>query len=244
MKEICGWQWFDFEEVSSTNDEAIRQSAEMRDGACFVVTARRQTAGRGRRGRSWLGFEGNLFMSLGFPAGVGDFSIYVFVSSLSLFNVIKLLSNDVDVKLELKWPNDVLLNGAKVSGILLEKGAGDYLIAGVGVNVAFSPAAGEMPYATTSLAACGIRITREVLLQKYLAEWNKTVMLWQTKGFGVLRSQWLKNAQGLGKEISVTLGKNVRKGIFKGIDEDGALLLNEDGRVVRIMAGDVWIEKD
>lgn len=244
MQKIDNWQWLEFDELPSTNDKAKELVEQGDNGELWVVTAERQTAGRGRLGRKWQGLEGNLFMSLAMPADWASLNIYVFMSSLTLFNIIKRLNNNVNVKLELKWPNDVLLNGAKISGILLEKAARDYLIVGVGVNVKASPAPEDTPYPTTNLAACGFDIDRLELLRYYLAEWNHNLTIWREQGAAVIKNMWLQNAKGLNEEIAVNLGKRIEKGVFVGVDDNGALLLKQGDKEIKIMAGDIWFNED
>ena len=243
-QKIEGWLWQEFDELQSTNDKAKELVEQGDNDELWVVTAKRQTEGRGRLGRKWQGFEGNLFMSLAMPADWANLNIYVFMSSLTLFNIINKLKFNINVKLELKWPNDVLLNGAKISGILLEKAARDYLIVGVGVNVKASPQPGETPYQTTNLAACGFDIDRLELLRYYLAEWNHNLEIWKQQGAAVIKDMWLKNAKGLNEEITVNLGKRIENGIFVGVDDNGALLLKQGENVMKILAGDIWFNED
>ena len=244
MQKIENWQWLEFEELPSTNDKAKELAEQGSNGELWVVTAKRQTAGRGRLGRAWKGFEGNLFMSLAMPADWTKLNIYVFISSLTLFNIINRLKSNINVKLELKWPNDVLLNGAKISGILLEKAARDYLIVGVGVNVKVSPELAETPYPTTNLAACGFDIDRLELLRYYLAEWNHNLTIWREQGVAAIKNMWLQNAKGLNEEIAVNLGKRIEKGVFVGVDDNGALRLKQGDKEIKIMAGDIWFNED
>ena len=244
MEVIDGWKWLEFEELQSTNDKAKELAEQGAEGELWVVTAKRQTAGRGRLGRQWQSLEGNLFMSLAMPADMADLSVYVFISSLSLLNIINILKGNINAKVELKWPNDVLLNGAKVSGILLEKAANGYLIVGVGVNVKASPKPDETPYLTTNLAACGFDIDRLELLRYYLAEWKHNMNIWKQQGAAQIKNMWLENAKGLNEEVMVNLGKRIEKGIFAGVADDGALLLRQGEKVVRILAGDIGMNED
>ena len=126
MPEIGKWQWFDYDDADSTNDTALTLSQNP-SAEYFVVTAKRQHNGRGRRGRSWISQEGNLFMSLGLPFDINDINALVFITALSLFEAVA--SQSPQGCLQLKWPNDVLFNNQKISGILLEKGFQNYIAA-------------------------------------------------------------------------------------------------------------------
>jgi BirA family biotin operon repressor/biotin-[acetyl-CoA-carboxylase] ligase len=142
-----------------------------------------------------------------------------------------------------KWPNDVLLDGAKVAGILLEAvedaGRCDWLIVGMGANVASAPASG-LAYPATSLAAAGISLTPEDLLRLWLAELHHRLPFWETGGFAALRRDWLERAHGLGTIASVRLGDELVTGRFADLGEDGAILIeNELGCIARYTAGDI-----
>ncbi|MBP5215339.1 MAG: biotin--[acetyl-CoA-carboxylase] ligase [Alphaproteobacteria bacterium] len=231
------WKIVCFEEVGSTNDVAQQYSSQGVAGKT-VIRALSQTAGRGRRGRSWQSLQGNLFFSLLLEFAVEQSAKLVLASSLSVLETVKKFSNKADVCL--KWPNDVLLNGAKVCGILLEKGAGKYMIIGIGVNVKQSPKSGDLLYPTTSLAEANIEVTPEDFLESFLADFDKNLQ----REFAELREIWLKYATGVGKEIAVRQNGKDEKGIFCGIDENGNLLLQNKNGLKKIMAGDVFfIEK-
>lgn len=244
MKMIENWMWLDFDALESTNTQALEWSKSAVSGQCCVVTAKKQTAGRGRRGRSWIGLEGNLFMSLVFETAPCDVSKFVFISSLSLLNTINKLKKNIVVDIKTKWPNDVLLNGAKVSGILLEKGEGDFLISGIGINIAHAPQDDTLLYPVVSLGELGIKVDCHVFLKEFLRQWNKLLDLWHNQGFQAVLDIWLKSAKSLGEEIVVKNENKIIKGIFTGVDENGALLLSKDGEVVKILAGDVFFNEE
>lgn len=233
------WHVVLFDELESTNDTAFEYSEKI-SGGCYVIQAKKQTNGRGRRGRSWISSEGNLFFSLLLEFDIKNLGALVVICALSLLQSIKQLKPDADVLL--KWPNDVLLNGKKVSGILLEKAAGNYMIAGIGVNVKNSPDSKDMLYPVISLKEAGIDISADDLLKLYLKIFCDNVNLYLEKGFEVLRRQWLENAKGIGKKITVRQDENIEKGIFKGIDEKADLLLEKNGEISKILVGDVFYE--
>lgn len=242
MTDILGWEWIDFDELGSTNDKARELTAEP-PAKRFVVTAETQNKGRGRRGRNWVGLKGNLFSTYALPLDIRLLGQFVFVISLSLQQTIKEMAPQADVKL--KWPNDVLVNGAKISGILLEKGEGEYIIAGIGVNIIAAPgAASGLLYQATSLKEAGIETDRVSFLKAYLKRLNGFLELWEHQGFVAVRDLWLQNARGLGTEITVTTEKEVKRGIFRGVDDDGLLLLEKAGHLTKIYAGDVFYKEE
>lgn len=233
------WKYFEFKEVGSTNDK-IREYCQS-EGQCVVVRADIQTAGRGRWGRSWQSAAGNLFFSAAFEFDIKEAGKLAFICSLSLLQALKKIAPSADILL--KWPNDVLLNGAKVSGILLEKGEGNYIIAGIGVNVAVAPKVENAVYKITSLADAAIKTTAPELMLLFMESFSQNLSLLQTKGFAVLRTEWLKYAKNLGKEIIVRQNGKEWKGVFAGIDEDAVLLMQTPAGVRKILAGDVFFEE-
>lgn len=233
------WKYFEFKEVGSTNDK-IREYCQS-EGQCVVVRADTQTAGRGRWGRSWQSEAGNLFFSAAFEFDIKEAGKLAFICSLSLLQALKKIAPSADILL--KWPNDVLLNGAKVSGILLEKGEGNYIIAGIGVNVAVAPKVENAVYKITSLADAAIKTTAPELMLLFMESFSQNLSLLQTKGFAVLRTEWLKYAKNLGKEIIVRQNGKEWKGVFAGIDEDAVLLMQTPAGVRKILAGDVFFEE-
>lgn len=242
MTRLGEWYWQDLATVGSTNDAAALLSRNPPAQKC-VVSAREQTAGRGRRGRSWLSLPGNLFMSLLLPGTLQDMNFLPFAVSLSLFKTIKQLSPELEVGL--KWPNDVLVRGAKVSGILLEKTENPYIIIGIGVNLAASPRGDKnLLYPVIGLGDCGIKIDRCSFLKLYLRQFDETMALLERQGFAPVREQWLQQALNLGREITVHMENTAFEGIFKGLSESGALLLERNGRIEKIYAGDVFIKKE
>jgi BirA family transcriptional regulator, biotin operon repressor / biotin---[acetyl-CoA-carboxylase] ligase len=229
-------------EVGSTNDWLMERVAELPDG--HWVRADRQTAGRGRRGRVWNDGAGNLMTSVLVKAK-GPVQQLSFVAAVALREAIIAATNGVQglspcppEALLLKWPNDLLLNGRKVSGILLE-GSGEAVIIGLGVNLASHPEGTERP--ATSLGAAGIALgPRElhIALVASFAVWRER---WARQGFAPVRAEWLRHAGGLGERIVARLGDESIEGRFDGLDGDGALLLGlDDGATRAIHAGEVF----
>ncbi len=234
------WQHFDFNELTSTNDLALALSGSAA-GQKLAITAVRQTGGRGRRGRSWVCLEGNLFLSLAIPFAAEQSAALVLASSLALLEAVKSLDQNADVVL--KWPNDVLLNGGKISGILLEKGDAGYMIIGIGVNIKAAPAGGTL-YPTTSLDAAGINIDREEFKEIYLRCFDALMSLWSEQGMKVLVEKWQKHAKGIGQNITVRLPKITKTGVFTGLNDEGMLILQTPAGCEVIGAGDVFFDDE
>jgi len=229
------------QELDSTNDEA-RRMAEGGEAGPLWITAVRQTRGRGRRGRVWDGGEGNLAATLllrskAAQAVIGQLS---FVAALAVAEMA--LQFAPDAVIQVKWPNDVLGNGKKLAGILLESGRnpeGHWLAIGVGVNLASFPTGTEFP--ATSLAQMGIAPpSPDIALSVLAARFAHWYDVWMSEGFETARTAWLARAGGLGTTIRARLPTETREGVFEGIDAGGALLLNEQGHVRAIAAGEVF----
>lgn len=231
------------DEVPSTNDEALGLAAGGAEEGT-LVTARRQTRGRGRRGRRWHSPEGNLHLSLVLrpPGGAGAAVAIAFAAALAVAESIEDLLPDAD-PVEVKWPNDVLLGGRKAAGVLVEAAPPDgaAVVLGVGVNLASAPAG--TPYPATALARPGapppaVEEALAVFCRRFLDRYNR----WRKEGFAPLRRDWLGRARGLGQPLAVDVEGRRFDGTFTGIDEDGALCLDLGaGGVKKITAGDVGV---
>lgn len=234
--------------TGSTNDEAMRLAAE---GAAegTVIWADSQTAGRGRRGRVWQSPEGNLHISIILrpAAPIGRLGQLGFAAALAIAETAEALLPPGAV-IQCKWPNDVLIDGRKTAGLLLETdtradGAVAWLVLGVGINVASHPAATEFP--ATSLAAAGGKAGVAEVLSLFAQRFHNWYEIWRRTGFPLLRAAWLGRAAGLGGPIRVRLENRTLDGVFSGLDEGGALLLHSAGfgagaPAQRITAGDVF----
>ena len=238
-----GYGLKEFVEIDSTNEEARRLAANGERGPVWI-TAGHQTAGRGRRGRKWESPTGNLaatlLLSPGKPAS--ECAQLSFVSALAVLDTIASFTPDAEVKV--KWPNDVLANGRKIAGILLEsasQGADPVFLAiGIGMNLKTHPSDTEFP--ATSLASLGLAapLPRHALLE-LAGPFAKWYDIWRADGFSPIRDAWLARAAGLGTRIRARLTNEETMGVFEGIDETGALLLREtQDRVRTIAAGEVF----
>ncbi len=241
LTELKTWLWVDYDEIGSTNDEALRLSKDLLPNQKIVITAQKQSKGRGRRGRSWISLDGNLFMSMLFSWPLEDCGAITFMVSLALLNTVLKLSPQASVGL--KWPNDVLLNNHKLSGILLERGEKNSLVIGIGVNIKNAPSGNNMLYPATSLKAQGVACDRITFLKQYLQEFDNICEKYKQEGLSSIVELWKQKAVGLGQKIIVRTPKMEEKGIFANINHDGMLQLKmNDGTIKTISAGDVFFD--
>lgn len=231
-------------ETASTNDDARRLAAE---GAAegTLVWAERQTSGRGRRGRRWESPAGNLYMSLllrpKLPlAKAGQVG---FLAALAIAETCAELLPQRAIAC--KWPNDVLIEGRKIAGLLLETeaqpdGTADWLVLGLGVNVASHPEGMEFP--ATSLKAQGADIDAAAVLAGVTNRFALWYRRWLADGFAPVREAWLARAAGIGGPVRVRFETRTEEGVFAGLDGEGALLLHKAGESapMRVTAGDLF----
>jgi BirA family biotin operon repressor/biotin-[acetyl-CoA-carboxylase] ligase len=229
-----------FDTLDSTNDELKRLAANGALGGT-VVAAGVQHKGRGRHDRTWASEPGNLHLSI---LTVPDTPISQtlqlnFVAALALVDAVDQMAPDLAGRLSLKWPNDLMLDGKKCAGILLESDGSGWLVVGFGLNVIAAP---KIPGRTTA-ALADVRPVPDAgaFAQALVWAWQAGLTVWQSRGFEPARQRWLSRAMNLGKPITVQLADRVMTGIFEGLDEDGALLLNENGKKTSIMTGEVIV---
>lgn len=239
-----GFYLHELEAVDSTNEEAKRLADKGAQSGALVL-ARTQTAGRGRRGRAWSSPIGNMFSSLLLrpTCSLADAARLTFLIAVALAEAVETVTGG-QVRPDCKWPNDLMVNGRKISGILLESASNkgsetDYLVIGAGVNVAFFPDDAERP--TTSLAALGAPVAVDDLVACYVARVAHWLPIWEKDGFAPIRDAWLMRGYGLGKPIVARLTERELEGTFVGLDDDGSLILRENSGVEhRIGAGEVF----
>lgn len=229
------------EDVGSTNDEARRLALSGAAADLVVVTAQRQSQGRGRRGREWISPVGNLFFSLliKLDGNLAEAAQLGFAAAAAQVQAFQELGLGADFAA--KWPNDVLVGMDKCSGMLLEPVDRDWLILGIGVNVVAAPPKGSTPYPATCLADLGYAGDKDQILAAILTNLLPLIQGWRTRGFGPIRDAWLAVARGVGGEIVVRLDRETLTGQFAGLDVDGALVLDQRQLGIRrILAGDVY----
>lgn len=231
-----------YDSLGSTSDEAKLLAA---DGAPHgrTVWALQQTGGRGRLDRNWVSPRGNLFVSIVLrpespPAQAAELG---FVAAVAVAETLDDFLAGAG-RIALKWPNDVLVDGAKISGILLEARSGaiglvDWVVLGIGINVAAAPD-GTL-YPATCLGRFGTAPPLAQVLEnlaRHLAAW---LARWETEGFTPVRAAWLARARGLGEALDIRHGAEAVSGRFLDLDLDGALILETATGTRRVTAGDV-----
>jgi BirA family biotin operon repressor/biotin-[acetyl-CoA-carboxylase] ligase len=230
------------ETVGSTNAEALARARAGERGP-FWITAVTQTSGRGRGGRTWVSPPGNLYATvlLTEPCTPAQAPQLAFVSGLALHDAVARCAPGLAAKLALKWPNDLLLGGAKLAGILIESESGPaFSVAiGIGVNCASHP--DDTPYPATDLRRAGADIAPATLLSALSASMQRRLSQWQRgDSFAQVRADWLARAAALGEQIKVRLPDREFAGRFGGLDDAGRLLVEQDGQLVPVTAGDVF----
>lgn len=233
------------DEADSTSTMAKRLcAAGAEDGT--LVWALRQTAGRGRLSRTWISPHGNLYVSLILRPDIDATRAtgLTFAAAVAVADAVAtLLGGDAGVRC--KWPNDVLASGRKIAGILLESETGaagrlEWVVIGIGLNVASHPPDGETLYPATSLAAEGAgAVGVEQALSVLCGSLDHWLRRWAEGGFAPVRRAWIERAYDLGGPVAIRCGDDAVRGVFRGLDDDGALILDQGGAVRRITAGDV-----
>ena len=232
----------ELQSTSSTNDFALDliRSGQGRDG--LVIWAKEQTKGRGRRGRVWISPPGNLHCSmiLDVKGRRAEAAQIGFVAAVALVDALRLLMSVPTF--QCKWPNDVMADGVKLAGMLLESEGKDWLVLGLGVDVVHAPPSDVIERPATSLALLGFTGSAKEVLERFtvcMAEW---LVCWRRDGFVPIRSAWLDRAIGLGGPITVRLETQTTTGTFVDLKDDGALVMKDDwGQDHVILAGDVFV---
>jgi len=234
-----------FDTLGSTNAEALARARAGEQGPLWI-TAACQTAGRGRRGRSFVSERGNLYASLLMTnaSPVDRAAELAFVAALAAHDAVVEAAAEIGPRLTVKWPNDLLCDGAKLAGILVEgesaTGRPLVTVVGIGINCAHHPAHTDHP--AIDLLAAGKHVTPEVLftalsraMLQRLKEWDRG------RGFAATRAAWLARAANLGMPVRVNLADRQLEGRFETLDPFGRLLLRlGDGTVEIVTAGDVF----
>jgi BirA family biotin operon repressor/biotin-[acetyl-CoA-carboxylase] ligase len=247
----AGYKLAASERTGSTNTDAIESVRAGERGPIWFVTSE-QTAGRGRRQRTWISPRGNLAASvleiinvapavaatIGFAAGLAEEAA---LEKVSLEAALRLGPDRP--RYALKWPNDVLANGKKLVGIGLEAEAvGDRLavVVGIGTNIVAAPEGTPTP--AVSLAALGVQISAEELFSALTDSWVEFRGIWDNgRGFAEIRKLWLERAAGLGEKVAINTGTKTLEGIFDTIDDTGCLIVHTaDGRRLPVAAGEVF----
>lgn len=240
-----GWALTRLPSTASTNAD-LRALAISGAPEGTVIWAEEQTAGRGRQEREWKSGGVNLLFSvLARPdCGIAEAGQLSFLSAVAMAEAVEVVAPNV--RLQCKWPNDLLGRYGKLCGILLE-GCGiregdkiDGVVVGIGLNMDWKPE-GETLYPASSLAREGAETSREAVLEAFLARFSAWLGRWRAEGFAPLREAWLARAKGLGGPVTVRLPDETMQGTFETLDADGALVLSGQPEGKRLIhAGDVF----
>lgn len=244
---ISDYHLLSFDELDSTNEEAKRL-ARAGGGHGAVIWAKKQSEGKGRLGRTWLSADGNLFVSILLQPEkpLAELAELSFVAALAALEAVTPLL-DEDKKLQTKWPNDILLDGRKLGGILLESFRTDnsektWVVVGVGINVDSFPARTEFP--ATCLKEAGVElVSAKIILSRFIHHFIERYDEWNAKGFSTIRKSWLVHAWGLKEKLVARLPDGQMEGIFDTIDANGGLsLILDDGKKQTIHAADIFAQ--
>ncbi|UMM63380.1 biotin--[acetyl-CoA-carboxylase] ligase [Aristophania vespae] len=240
------WRFEIYDALTSTLD-FCRKRASLNEKAGLVVIAHEQSAARGTRGRKWSSDRGNLALTfLLYEDEEGKLlSVLPFIAALALYDACiesAPISHKIASQFQLKWPNDLLLNGRKLSGILIESGyneRGRWVNVGIGVNLVSAPQLSDRATASFSeIVPPPYNVTFAKLIIKSVTKWLKR---WQDEGNDVIYRSWLSYAHPVGSRIRVSRSNDILSGFFNGIDSHGRLLLQqEDGYIIPVATGDVF----
>jgi BirA family biotin operon repressor/biotin-[acetyl-CoA-carboxylase] ligase len=226
-----------FKELDGTNAEALRLGCP--DG--LVIVSKSQTAGRGRQQRVWRSPPGNLYATICIqPADFRHVGQLAFVAALAVFDTVSELAPKGEFAL--KWPNDVLWGGRKLSGILIESGPSGGFAVGIGINLLHAPRDEEVRFPATSLKTVSDQETSpEMCIEPLCRHFDRWYRCWCTDGFAPLRAEWLASAHGIGDTIAASTSSGKVEGLFEGLDDEGALILIDvGGNRHAVSAGDVF----
>ncbi|MDD9909832.1 MAG: biotin--[acetyl-CoA-carboxylase] ligase [Ahrensia sp.] len=243
---LPGWWRDERAAVGSTNDEAMDWFRNGDSGQLWV-TGTEQKTGKGRRNRAWHSPPGNLYASLLLvdPAPMQSMSMMPLLAVLALNDAVASLAPLLQDRLLIKWPNDLLLDGGKLAGILLEgsnRTSGEQgVVVGFGVNCEHAPQ--EALYPTATLAGSGAAIASEALFTALATAVAKRLVQWQQgQAPAAIRRDWLSRATGLNRTITVRFADHEKTGIFRDIASDGQLVLERpDGSTELVSAADVFL---
>jgi len=225
--------------LDSTQTEAKQQIDISRCFHNYVIATSEQSNGRAKNIRKWQNHRGDLATTIILKPGMNKelYPQITYIAGIAVGNTIKKLA--VNETIHHKWVNDVLLNQRKVSGILVESYKDDFVLVGIGINILSKININE--FQAIGLEDIGIKIQYKTLLKNLLSELYHLYQDWLIFGFIKLRNLWLARAYKLNENIEIMLDDKKIYGIFSGIDQNGNLELNQNGKVQKICAGDVFL---
>jgi BirA family biotin operon repressor/biotin-[acetyl-CoA-carboxylase] ligase len=249
----AGHRLISFDQTGSTNAEAMSAARQGERGPTWFVTTE-QTAGRGRRQRAWVAPRGNLASSVLEVMNITPAIAATMSFAFGLAHEAALRRISVEASLRqggsdqlnylLKWPNDVLVSGRKLCGLLVEAetlpNGGLAVVAGIGTNIIAAPEGTPTP--AVSLSALGVPVGAEELFAAQSDAWVEFRGIWdQGRGFAEIRKRWLESAYGVGGPVAIQTGTGTLEGTFDTIDETGCLIVRTpEGRRMPVTAGEVF----
>ncbi|MGI9567202.1 MAG: biotin--[acetyl-CoA-carboxylase] ligase [Nitrosopumilus sp.] len=246
--KFIGRQIYYYDSIDSTQNQALKLADNIENNGVMVVAAR-QTGGKGRLGRAWISPEGGIWLSIILHPKF-DISITTLFPIASALALSKAVEKLFKVSPELKWPNDLTIKGKKLAGMLvdvsMESNKIESLVLGVGINfdvnvkyVEKSLRGNSNYYGVASLGEQNKKIKPVRLVQTFLVELEKIYELLSTKQTSKIISEWTKRSSTIGKTVEIQTNHEKIKGKAVKIDEEGALIVSENGRTDRIIAGDI-----
>lgn len=239
--DIIGKNILFFEKIDSTNIYAKKLAKEGVLEGCVVV-ADKQEKGRGRKDRTWTSPEGGLWFSIIVYPGIPPQNAMIITMAASV-SIVEAIIKNTGLKPEIKWPNDVLINGKKISGILTELDAEidriNYAVVGIGINVNNNILKDLEDVATSLKIQAKKNCSRVELLADILNNFDKNYSYIKSGDFGFIRDSWFIHANIIGKKVEISRETDKIVGVISDIDESGCLILKTDQGFERIITGDV-----
>ena len=237
--DIQGYVVHHYDIVDSTSN-ICKKDLYQKSGYKMAIITNHQEAGRGRLGSTWQSMQGNLITTVILPLQEKKsvWSDFSFITALAVSDCVTMFLDNA--KVEIKWPNDILVNGAKISGVLLEAYEHTLCI-GVGINVISAPVIGK--YSTTCLSSLGADVDKHTLLNMLLERidiWHKT---WKISGLDGILPIYRARLLGVNKQIVIRTQQENHFGVFKGVDHTGQAVLElNEGEVKKFTAGEISFE--
>ena len=236
MEKINDWYFCDLSQTTSTNDAVLDLLKKVK--APCIVSSAVQTNGRGRLGRIWQSQAGNLYVSFAYQIELKNLGHMVILSAVAVAETLEFFAKFGHF--EIKWPNDVLVNGKKISGILFEKAVDDFWVMGIGINVRKAPNIENPLYPVTALSEFDVKTDRITVLKKLVQNFDTLKTLYETQGFDIIRKMWLDKAYNRGKKVVIKQNGKEISGILHDLDDSGCLIIQTPQNMQKIMAGDVF----
>jgi len=245
---VIGQQAYYFDSIDSTQNQALKMADDPANNGTVIIAAK-QTGGKGRAGRKWISPKGGIWLSIILQPkfDISITTLFPIASALALSNA---LEKTLKISPELKWPNDLTIKGKKIAGMLvdasLESNRIENIVLGVGINFDIDVKQIEKTlkgspnfYGVTSLCEQKNKVKPIQLVQTFFVELEKICDLLNTKQTKKIISEWTKRSSTIGKKVELDTRDGKIKGKAIKIDDDGALLVSDNNKIIRIIAGDI-----